>query len=524
MKRLETYTRELHPSVMAIGLFLFLMLITVYPIYRNALKLERLYLKQTTYTLETLVRATNRDLSHIALLIFDLRINRPEIVKIMAEASETDDTRARGKLRRRLYAKLVDVYRYLETFHIRQLHFHLPGPVSFLRFHKPEKYGDVLQGVRTSLDRIQNSPHAIHCFEEGRVFNGFRHVFPLWFRGKFVGSVEISFDAGAAIRSIVKTLPAYAEFMILESLVETKVWRSERGHYRPSLFSGRYLVDCNLHYKKSSLAQKIYEELGRIAHNIRTRVEPRLLRGEAFSINAKLDGNTYLITFLPIENCQGRIVAYLVTYQSNDFFEKNRLAFQRTVALAFVLNLLAALVFYRFLREERRLMRELEAYATTDPLTGVMNRRAFLEAARRMIRSNRRHGLSTSLIFFDLDHFKTINDRYGHDEGDEVLKSIAHLVKIRLRENDLLARWGGEEFVVLLDGTCIEDACKVAEMLRQVVEECEVGAQRRHVTVSLGVIEVGSDESVETAIERADQAMYCAKKAGRNRVVCRARF
>jgi hypothetical protein len=178
MKWLDNFLKKFHPAFIAVGLFLFLLLITVLPLYRDALKQERLYLKQTTLALKTLFRATNRDLSHIALLIYDLRIDKPEIVEILAEASATTDPHRVKVLRQRLYEKLADIYQYLQGFHIRQLHFHLPGPISFLRFHKPEKYGDALDGVRTSLDRVQKSNQSIHCFEEGRVFNGFRHVFP----------------------------------------------------------------------------------------------------------------------------------------------------------------------------------------------------------------------------------------------------------------------------------------------------------------------------------------------------------
>jgi diguanylate cyclase (GGDEF)-like protein len=519
MRSLENFVKGVHPSMIALSLFLFLSVITAVPIYRDAVKLEEIYLAQTTHALETLVRSTNRDLSHIAQIIFDLRIDRAEIVEIMARASETSDPRRLARLRERLYKELYDVYRYLRGFHIRQLHFHLPGPVSFLRFHKPDKFGDSLKGVRASLDAVQGARHAIHCFEEGRVFNGFRHVFPLWYEGRFVGSVEISFDAGAAIRAIVKTLPANAEFIILKDLVDEKVWRSERTHYRPSLFSERYLVDDAFRYKKTPIARRIYQDLGMITHEIKTEIAKRMAEGDAFSIYVQPHGTTYLVTLLPIQNCRGEAVAYLVVYQLNDFFEKHHQSVQRTIALALILNLLAALLIYRFVREERRLVHRLSAYATTDPLTGVLNRRAFLAAARNIIVSNRRHGLPTSLLFFDIDHFKEVNDRYGHDMGDEVLRCVAKLAKERLRENDLLARCGGEEFVVLLDGTGLEGAMKVAEALRRSVAENEIVAQRLKVTISLGVIQIEGDENLEQAIERVDMAMYRAKKQGRNRVI-----
>jgi diguanylate cyclase (GGDEF)-like protein len=168
----------------------------------------------------------------------------------------------------------------------------------------------------------------------------------------------------------------------------------------------------------------------------------------------------------------------------------------------------------------RKLMEfELAKLASTDPLTGLPNRRYFLEAASREFEHIRRFGGSASVVMIDLDHFKALNDTYGHAAGDEALRSVTRAC--RLRDTDVLARWGGEEFVALLPGTDEEGALIVAEKLRCAVSEepIEVGSTNITVTASLGVAQVWShDKAIDEALGRADRALYTAKKAGRNRV------
>ena len=168
----------------------------------------------------------------------------------------------------------------------------------------------------------------------------------------------------------------------------------------------------------------------------------------------------------------------------------------------------------------RKLMEfELSKLASTDPLTGLPNRRYFLEAASREFERVRRFGGSASVMMMDLDHFKALNDTYGHAAGDEALRSVTRAC--RLRNVDVLARWGGEEFVALLPGTDEEGAFIVADKLRCGMSDARVvvGLNNVTVTASLGVAQVSPfDKDIDEALGRADRALYDAKKAGRNRV------
>ncbi|MFC0250644.1 GGDEF domain-containing protein [Massilia consociata] len=167
-------------------------------------------------------------------------------------------------------------------------------------------------------------------------------------------------------------------------------------------------------------------------------------------------------------------------------------------------------------KDEQRL-REL---ATTDSLTGLANRYAFLGEAERAHSLARRLRQPVSLMMVDIDHFKKLNDRYGHAVGDAALRVFAQAAQSRLRAHDVLGRLGGEEFAVLMPATGLHDALEVAERLRVAVAAAalDAGGEPYGMTVSIGVAELAPDEAVSAALQRADKALYAAKRQGRNRV------
>ncbi|WP_018649555.1 MULTISPECIES: sensor domain-containing diguanylate cyclase [unclassified Thioalkalivibrio] len=165
-----------------------------------------------------------------------------------------------------------------------------------------------------------------------------------------------------------------------------------------------------------------------------------------------------------------------------------------------------------------RMEDEIRRVAHTDWLTGVANRLSLGNTLEAEIERSQRYGRPLSLIMFDLDHFKAVNDRYGHDAGDEVLKALAKTVSAELRDADTLGRWGGEEFIILVPETRLVGATAMAEKLRQAVAAMSVPGVPG-VTASFGVAERASGDSAKLLARRADEAMYQAKRAGRDRVV-----
>jgi two-component system cell cycle response regulator len=157
--------------------------------------------------------------------------------------------------------------------------------------------------------------------------------------------------------------------------------------------------------------------------------------------------------------------------------------------------------------------------ARTDELTGLHNRRSFNEAFTLALSAARRHSHPLSLISIDLDHFKTVNDTFGHSVGDLVLKEFADLLKEMVRVEDIASRWGGEEFIVLLPDTTREAAHTLAERIRTSFEKQLSSAAPLKVTASFGVVQLQNGENEDDLIRRVDNALYVAKKEGRNRVV-----
>lgn len=187
--------------------------------------------------------------------------------------------------------------------------------------------------------------------------------------------------------------------------------------------------------------------------------------------------------------------------------------------VALVFGMLSALAaFYRrtVLTAEGRLRKQ----ATLDPLTGLNNRRHFETLATHVLARSQRDGTPVTLLLCDVDHFKRVNDERGHAVGDEVLMAIARMLGQNLRDGDVVARWGGEEFVALMPASPLDKACATAERIRAAVQATplEVDATPLALTLSFGVAQVHGVQDLHAAIARADKALYDAKNAGRNRV------
>ena len=203
----------------------------------------------------------------------------------------------------------------------------------------------------------------------------------------------------------------------------------------------------------------------------------------------------------------------------------------RLLGIIITLQVAIAALFYFFGRERgvrdrvhhlRRIAlqdraRVLARQAATDPLTGLSNRLRFDERLNEEFIRWQRNGRLFAVILYDVDHFKEVNDLYGHPVGDQVLVKMSQTIVTALRRTDVAARWGGEEFVVLLDDTDVLKAAEVAEKLRLLIANMAID-HIGIVTASFGVAQVTGGDNAETLMSRADNALYRAKLNGRNRV------
>ena len=160
----------------------------------------------------------------------------------------------------------------------------------------------------------------------------------------------------------------------------------------------------------------------------------------------------------------------------------------------------------------------IEELLRTDELTGISNRRAFMEFYEKFYSLSRRHSSLLSMVMIDLDNFKEINDTYGHNAGDEVLKKIGELLAENIRQEDMAARIGGDEFNILLPETSLEKAAEFAERLRVKIDQLDLDDISHKLSASFGVVELDEDESKDELLQRADENLYHAKETGKDRI------
>jgi len=197
------------------------------------------------------------------------------------------------------------------------------------------------------------------------------------------------------------------------------------------------------------------------------------------------------------------------------FISEEKLVFLRYVFIIIGFNIISA-AFIMFLIR-RYVKNELEYFASYDPLTSALNRHSYSVILRQNINWLKRHHSDLSLLLFDIDNFKPINDRFGHDTGDYVIKTISGIVSGNLRGSDAFCRIGGEEFAIIAAETKLAQARDIAEKIRLLVSNYEFD-KAGHLSVSVGIAQYRENETAESFFKRADTALYKAKKGGRDRV------
>ncbi|HEX8979931.1 MAG TPA: sensor domain-containing diguanylate cyclase [Parasulfuritortus sp.] len=245
-------------------------------------------------------------------------------------------------------------------------------------------------------------------------------------------------------------------------------------------------------------------------------VADRILNGKQAptSLEYRQDGAEVLVNsrFIP------ELGWYLVVEQDgNSEIAPIKRTFLANLAVSLAASLLVLAV---TLFAVNRYQRRLEHIATRDPLTGLLNRQAFEFVFQQLIAEAKRAGRPLSAVLFDIDLFKQVNDRYGHLEGDKVIREVAELARGACRASDVVVRWGGEEFMLILNDCRLDQAQAIAEKLRLAVagHDFPLSAEHGPITISLGAVQLEPGESETSLFGRADRAMYLAKERGRNQV------
>ena len=414
-------------------------------------------------------------------------------------------------------------------YDVRQLHFHFgPGSNSFLRVHRPQKYGDNMDTVRYTIVDANQLHRPTKGFETGRVYSGIRGVVPVTAVDPSTGKeVHVgALEAGTSFSFLLNMLHARMMTHFAALLTGEHVRKNMWDEFVATKFSaedrvGSFFVEDST--GSSSQTQRIFSNFCETFGSVPETRNSGIL---------EQDGQCYQVACFPLRDYRGNLnpelpaVGVMLVWEnvtSKCAVLKSRtrvIIFFAVISLVLLEGLLLTGWHFgsrRFRRIIREQTAELELLATRDRLTGLFNRWKLEEYFTREISRHHRYGTEFSVIMFDLDHFKVVNDTWGHDAGDKVLREVSDRTSAMIRKTDILARWGGEEFVLLLPHTDLKLAKALAERIRISIGENRI-TDEIAITVSLGVVQHNQGETMDEAIKRADDSLYQAKNTGRNKV------
>ncbi len=297
-----------------------------------------------------------------ANVIFTEVINQPELLELYSRAYPAS-LEERDEIRQELYTMVLDDYIRLTEYNLRQLQFHLPDNVSFLRVYRPDSYGDDLTDVRATVRLTNQTLQPTQGFEEGRTYNGFRYVFPLFYEDQHIGSVETSVSFLAIQQALNKVLPGGVNFMLRADIMEDVVFAQEQTNYLPSDVSDDYVYDREVveSYTDEDLTWTAVLDLN---ETVREEIDTKLDTRKAFAVTTAIDNQNYLITFLPINNVLGDQVAYLIHYEVDDFIANNTRTYQVTQIIIGVVMLGLIVVLWAIDRSVRTINQQRISLAT----------------------------------------------------------------------------------------------------------------------------------------------------------------
>ncbi|KHG34459.1 diguanylate cyclase [Sulfurospirillum sp. MES] len=582
---------------------------------------------------------------------FKYVIMQPRVIEILRRslhASEEEKALLRGNLYRYLYP----LYQHeLIAQGIRQLHFHTEKGESFLRFHQPNENGDLLIDVRATIKKANEERTFVSGFEGGRIYPGFRYVYPIVDQGTFLGTVELSLSYERIVAELSKLLNAQHYLLLLNKETTTDVvFEKHRDHFVPSMISERFMIE---NPSISSLSDQALKSPLLIHINTLLRDNPRvqklLAHNQSFSIPLVLEHQGYSINFYPIFAIDNRLGGYVTTYDcapelvdiENKYLTIYLLGFITLTILTFGLYLLlvqrkrivlekiqfetivtstvngvilltndgairfvnaatltilgyreidmlgknahrlihvhpqsldqvpcpiiesiahqrsyvgeelfrtaqgehifvhvnltpfiqenrsvGSVMIFRNITEEKKAKETIEHLAYYDSLTELPNRKLLLDRLNYTVAMCARSHEYCGLLFIDLDNFKNLNDTLGHEYGDVLLQKVAKRLQKILRHCDTVARFGGDEFVVLITQLGLNEHPS-KEQLRRIAHKVLKEFSKPFSLIDCdyecsasigGTLFWDNSKTINDILKDADIAMYAVKRSGKNKI------
>ncbi|MBU2965783.1 diguanylate cyclase [Amphritea sp. 2_MG-2023] len=420
----------------------------------------------------------------------------------------------------------------MQDYQVRQLHFHLgPGSTSFLRVHKPSKFGDNMDNLRYMVVDVNHDGRPRQGFELGRVYSGLRGIVPIFANSHSqhpIGALEVGTSFKTLIDSLSSSIDGDIAVLLKNARVENATWSrpSEPGSRTPCSCFIEATSSPTLEALLASQARQIWYE-PKNGHTLLVSTPNGPIALTEFALT------DYIGERDKLETSVGRIMIWKSAEGIVDDLNHKTwvniiyaivgfllIEFALFLGLRLALRQLEQRVDERT-HEIKVLNKQLEEIAHQDMLTGVYSRRYFMTRLQQEINRTHRLEQSITLLMLDVDHFKKVNDTWGHLAGDQVLSDLGKVMMESCRSYDVAGRYGGEEFCLLLPGVDGATGLQIAEKLRKRVElQITIpGSDGVTVTISIGVALYIKGQRTEEWLKTVDQAMYKAKRNGRNQCV-----
>jgi len=447
--------------------------------------------------------------------IYGMYINNENLMKIFSYAKNADAEK-QAVIRQKMYNSLKKNYKRLNHMGITQVHFYLPNNRSFLRMYKPEKFGDDVSLIKKSVVLANATYTAQEGFETCNYMAGLRFIYPLFdSNNSHIGSVEISYSTKELLNTITNEFVDDSHILISKSIADGTIVEKELNYnYKESWEAREYYIETYTH--KSEGRVNFYDELK--TDVLQERIKQGIETKKIFSVISLYNNQNIIMSFLPLFGAEGiKNISYAVTYKKSDYLNELEIEFEYIMALYFV----SITMLYFFSLYVVSAQNKLKKLALYDDLTELPNRTLFMIEFGNNVDRAKRYKNKVALLFIDLDGFKNVNDTYGHQVGDELLKKVSKIMLSCIRDSDTVARMGGDEFTIILcDIKRIEDSIEIANnLIESINKEIVINNNNIKIGASIGVsIFPEHSSSLDLLIKYSDEMMYSSKENGKNRV------
>ncbi len=414
-----------------------------------------------------------------------------EILKLLYKASKDKS----GKYAQLAYRKLLPLYQDMKKYQITYLQIKTPEGKILLSFQKKQKPKE-----KSKISLFSQPPKEI--------IGGFKFINELYYNNLLIGSVEIIISYEAIKDQLRRIFKGEYMFLIHKDVLESKISTDRKSYVQSEISPDFFYETGNIRNYQIPV-----EVLSKINMKLKEKAEEKIKKMRNFAVDVEVGGNEYVVSFIVITDMTGKKIGYLVYYELDNTVK----LFNDTFIVMYISVEIALFAMLSFLINIRTRSEKFRILSEIDTLTGIYNKGKFNQLLEAELKKVKRYNRPLGLIIFDIDHFKKINDTYGHQVGDYVLKTVANIVKNNIRNTDIFARWGGEEFVIIAPETDINGTKILAEKLRNAIEEYNFDTVGK-VTASFGVTEAVPEDTTDSIVHRADEALYLAKEKGRNRV------